>query len=60
MGEDQKDDKFACFLLDLIRIGCIFIDTINLNLYDAVVGVHIVALQVTFYVTALGADGGFA
>lgn len=55
-GEDQKDDKYVC-LLDLIRIGSISVDAINLNLYDAVIGIHIVALQVTFYVTTLVADG---
>ncbi|KAG2231334.1 hypothetical protein INT48_006546 [Thamnidium elegans] len=34
-GEDQKDDKYICF----------------------VIGIHIVALQVTFYIITLVADG---
>lgn len=55
-GEDQKDDKYIC-LLDLIRIGCISVDSINHNLYDGVIGVHIVGLQVSFYITTLVADG---
>ncbi|GAA5799946.1 hypothetical protein HPULCUR_005367 [Helicostylum pulchrum] len=55
-GEDQKDDKYIC-LLDLVRIGCISVDTVNLNLYDGVIGIHVVALQATFFFTTLVADG---
>ncbi|KAK4514191.1 Two-component response regulator SSK1p [Mucor velutinosus] len=55
-GEDQRDDKYIC-LLDLIRIGSTSVDSINFNLYEAVLGVHIVGLQMTFYITTLQASG---
>ncbi|KAL9537814.1 hypothetical protein MBANPS3_011435 [Mucor bainieri] len=55
-GEDQRDDKYIC-LLDLIRIGSASVSSINFNLYEAVLGVHIVGLQMTFYITTLQARG---
>ncbi|CEP16498.1 hypothetical protein [Parasitella parasitica] len=55
-GEDQRDDKYIC-LLDLIRIGSASVNSINFNLYEAVLGVHIVGLQTTFYITTLQASG---
>lgn len=51
-GEDQKDDK-RVRILDLIRIGCMSAAAINQNLYDEIIGVHIVGLQITFYITSL-------
>lgn len=54
-SEDQQDDKHIC-LLDLIRIGAIFAESIGYNQYDAVLGVHIVGLQMTLYITTLQAS----
>ncbi|KAI8638747.1 hypothetical protein BD408DRAFT_372876 [Parasitella parasitica] len=55
-GEDVKDDKHIC-IKDLIRIGFISVTAINQNLYDGVIGIQIVGLQVTFFITTLIADG---
>lgn len=55
-GEDQREDKYIC-LLDLVRIGATSADSIHHNQYDAVLGVHIVGLQMTFYITTLQASG---
>lgn len=58
-GEDQKEDKRVC-LLDLIRIGCISAAEIKDVLLEGVIGVHIVGLQMTFYITSLVADHIYA
>ncbi|GAA5807863.1 hypothetical protein MFLAVUS_001242 [Mucor flavus] len=55
-GENRKEDTHDC-LVDLIRIGMISGSSINQNKYDGVVGVHIVGLQLTFYITTLMANG---
>ncbi|CAO3638009.1 unnamed protein product [Mucor fragilis] len=58
-GEDQKEDKRVC-LLDLIRIGCISAAEIKDALLEGVIGVHVVGLQMTFYITSLVADHIYA
>jgi hypothetical protein len=40
-GEDQSNDIFET-LLDLIRIGHLSKQSIDNNLYDAVLGIHVV------------------
>jgi hypothetical protein len=55
-GEDRKEDGHGC-LVDLLRIGMISGESINKNNYDGVVGVHVVGLQVTFYIITLMANG---
>ncbi|KAF1802234.1 hypothetical protein FB192DRAFT_1342671 [Mucor lusitanicus] len=54
-GEDVKEDKYMC-IKDLIRVAFISVTSINDNLFDSIIGVHIVGLQITFYVTTLVAD----
>ncbi|KAI8971056.1 hypothetical protein BDB01DRAFT_731101, partial [Pilobolus umbonatus] len=51
-GEDQSKDVFE-ILLDLIRIGHLSKQSIDNNLYDAVVGIHVVGLHATVYLTCL-------
>ncbi|CAO0797374.1 unnamed protein product [Mucor circinelloides] len=55
-GEDCKEDKHVC-IKDLIRIGFISVTSINQSLYDGVIGIQIVGLQATFFITTLVADG---
>ncbi|KAG1085726.1 hypothetical protein G6F42_021274 [Rhizopus arrhizus] len=55
-GCDRQEDSHDC-LVDLIRIGMVSADSINKNEYDGVIGVHVVGLQVTFYITTLMANG---
>lgn len=55
-GEDCKEDKHVC-IKDLIRIGFISVTSINQSLYDGVIGIQVVGLQVTFFITTLVADG---
>ncbi|KAI7905406.1 uncharacterized protein BX663DRAFT_549411 [Cokeromyces recurvatus] len=51
-GEDRSNDVFDT-LLDLIRIGHLSKQAIDNNLYDAVLGMHVIGLQATIYVTCL-------
>ncbi|GAN03601.1 hypothetical protein MAM1_0044d03056 [Mucor ambiguus] len=55
-GCDRQDDAYDC-LVDLIRVGMMSVDSINKNEYDGVVGVHVVGMQLTFYITTLMANG---
>ncbi|KAI9280777.1 hypothetical protein BY458DRAFT_469839 [Sporodiniella umbellata] len=55
-GEDHKEDIHDC-LVDLIHIGKISGSSINENEYDGIVGVHVVGLQLTLYITTLMANG---
>jgi hypothetical protein len=51
-GEDRKDYLYDC-LVDLIRIGTMAVDSININSYNGIIGVHTVGLQMTFYLISL-------
>lgn len=51
-GDDKKDDLYLC-LSDLLRVGMLSVDIINVARYTGIIGVHVVGLQVTFYVTTL-------
>lgn len=51
-GEDKKNDTYLC-LTDLLRVGMMAIDSININYFSGVIGVHVVGLQVTFYIITL-------
>lgn len=55
-GEDRKSDTNPC-LIDLIRIGMLAGESINENGYSGVIGVHVVGVQLTFYVVSLMATG---
>lgn len=51
--EDRISDIHPC-LLDLVRIGVL---SINENDYDGVVGVLVIGLQMTFFITTVMAPG---
>jgi hypothetical protein len=55
-GEDRKENTHPC-LVDLIRIGIISGSSIHCNKYDGVIGVHIVGVQMTFYIISLMSCG---
>ncbi|KAI8877587.1 hypothetical protein K501DRAFT_159736, partial [Backusella circina FSU 941] len=55
-GEDRKEDTHSC-LVDLIRIGILSGASINSNKYNGVIGVHVVGVQITFYIISLMSCG---
>lgn len=55
-GEDRIADNHST-LSDLMKIGCFSKDAIDKYGNKGILGVHVVGLQVTFYVTTLIAEG---
>jgi hypothetical protein len=55
-GEDRRADANPC-LLDLIRIGILSGESINENSYNGVIGVLVVGVQMTFFITSLMSSG---
>lgn len=51
-GEDRKDDVFMC-LMDLFRIGSLSMESINHNKYKGVIGLQVIGMQATFYISTL-------
>ncbi|KAI8883481.1 hypothetical protein K501DRAFT_272609 [Backusella circina FSU 941] len=57
-GEDHKENAHDC-LVDLIRICMISGDSINKHNFDGTVGLHVVGLQISFYIITLMPNGIF-
>lgn len=55
-GEDRINDTHSC-LIDLLRIGMLSGGSINQEKYDGIVCVHVVGVQMTFYIVSLMASG---
>jgi hypothetical protein len=51
-GEDKKDDLYMC-LMDLYRISPLSPESINHNNYKGIIGIQVIGMQVTFYISTL-------
>jgi hypothetical protein len=51
-GEDKKDDVYVC-LMDLYRIGSLSMESINHNNCKGVIGIQVIGMQLTFYISTL-------
>lgn len=55
-GEDRKDDMYM-YLMDLYRISSLSVESINQNRYKGVVGIQMIGMQATFYVSTFLSKG---
>lgn len=55
-GEGRKDDVYMCWM-DLYRISSLSMESINYNRYKGIIGIQVIGMQATFYISTLLSKG---